>query len=128
MQSHQKVRAIIDAAYARLERATESSTEATKLLRAATDAAVAGEKAHRRMGANFGGTYRASVQTAARYFVCKWYADTSTKVTCALDACMLRADCLNATALREWLVSEGKAVELEGITDLDYSADIVGQS
>jgi hypothetical protein len=123
-----RTRTTIDVAYARLERATESSTDATRLLRAAFEAALQGEHAHRRMGRHFGAhKYLNTPDTAARYFVCKWFADTTTKVSCALDACMLRGDCLNATALRELLAKDGKTVELEGIADLNYSTDIVGE-
>ena len=127
MNSHQKTKATIDAAITRLSRASESSMDASRLLHAALEAATAGEKAHRRMGREFRGTYAASVQTAARYFVCKWFADTTTKVTCALDACMLRADCLHATALRELLARDGKSVDMTGIADLDYSRDLGGE-
>lgn len=123
---HQLVRATIDAAYLRLERATESSMEATRLLTAATEAAVAGEKAHRRMGATFGGTYTMSVATAARFFVCKWF-NAPGKVLNARDACSMRGDCLNASALRELLDSEDIRVDMDGIGELDYSTDIVGE-
>lgn len=118
------VKAIIDRAYCELERACDPSSEATKLLRAAYHAAWEGEKAHRRMGASFGGSYRASVQTAARYFVCKWFCEPA-KVTSARDACAIRADCLNASALRELLDTEGHCVAMEEILSLDYKRDLV---
>lgn len=127
--SKSAVRIAIDVAYVRLERATESSHDATRLLRAAFEAALQGERAHRRMGRGLSAhRYSSTPDMAARYFVCKWFADTSTKVTCALDACMMRADCLNATALRELLAKDGKAVDMAGITDIDYSRDLVGES
>lgn len=120
-------KAIIDRAYCELERACDPSSEATKLLRAAYAAAEQGERAHRRMGASFGGSYRASVQTAARYFVCKWFCEPA-KVTNAREACAMRADCLNASALRELLDSEGKSVDMTGIPELDYCDDLVGDA
>ncbi len=122
-----KAKAAIDAAFIRLTRATESRHEASVLLHAALDAAIAGEKGHRRMGRSFGGQYAASVQTAARYFVCKWF-NTPARVSSARDACSMRGDCLNASALRELCDSEGIAVDMDGISDLDYSRDLVGES
>jgi hypothetical protein len=120
-------KATIDAAYTRLDRATESSSEASRLLLQALDAATEGEKGHRRMGARWtDGRASYKVQTAARYFVCKWFADPG-KVGSALDACRLRDDCLRASALRQLLDSEGKSVDMSGIAELDYSTDLVGE-
>lgn len=126
------VKAIIDLAYSELEHACDPSREATKLLRAAYAAAEQGERAHRRFGASFTNgkaSYRASVTTAARYFVCKWFCDPA-KVTSAREACAMRADCLHASALRELLDSEGKTLPpaLSGmlaIGQLDYKDDLV---
>jgi hypothetical protein len=117
------VKAIVDRAYCELERACDPSNEATKLLRDAYAAAEQGERSHRRMGRGFGG-YRASVQTAARYFVCKWFCDPA-KVTSAREACSLRGDCLNASALRELLDTDGHCVAMEEILSLDYKRDLV---
>jgi hypothetical protein len=75
------------------------------------------------MGRGFGG-YRASAVTAARYFVCKWFCEPA-RVTSAREACALRGDCLNASALRELLDSDGHCVAMEGILQLDYVADLV---
>lgn len=118
------VKAIIDLAYSELENACDPSSEATRLLRVAYAAAESGERSHRRMGASFGGSYRASVATAARYFVCKWFCEPA-RVTNAREACSMRADCLNASALRELLDSEGHCVAMEGILHLDYKDDLV---
>jgi hypothetical protein len=50
-----RARDVVTAAYAALERASDETSEASGLLRKAYDAALAGEKAHRRMGAGLGG-------------------------------------------------------------------------
>lgn len=120
------LKATVDRAFAQLDRATESSSEASRLLANAFREAEEGERRHRRMGRGLGGGYRASVATAARYFVCKWFLEPA-KVSTARSACSLRLDCLYASAVREWADTEGKTLDLAGIADIDYSRDLVSR-
>jgi hypothetical protein len=122
-----RARDVVTAAYAALERASDETSEASGLLRKAYDAALAGEKAHRRMGAGLGG-HRESADTAARYFVVKWFLDPA-NITDARSACAVRPDCLFASALRA--VLEGHAGFLavhetcSPVASIDYTKDIV---
>lgn len=116
-----EMKALIEKAFYRIARAAESSTEGDKLLRAAFDAAVSGERQHRK---SMGDKYRLPVETTARYFVVKWFAEPRGSVTCARDATAMRPDCLYAMALRELLDSEGKQIDTCGVAGIDYSADI----
>lgn len=124
-----KIRTTIAAAYAALERASDESTEASSLLRRAADAAIEGEKTHRRHGPS--SRYRQSAETAARYFVCKWFLDPG-KIKSARDAAAVRLDCLYASALRAVLLdSMGRdfiALQkaLDPVVAVDYCRDIVG--
>lgn len=124
-----KTKALIDAAYLELELTCDvSGGEAQTLIRKAYDAALEGERAHRRFGAGWG-SYRCSAETTARYFVVKWFVDPG-KVTSARDAAALRLDCLYASALREVLAVDraadtwGLFAKLEPAAALDYSTDI----
>lgn len=124
-----KTRETIARAYAALERASDESIDATSLLRKATDAAVDGEKTHRRHGPS--SRYRESVETAARYFVCKWFLDAP-KVTSAREAAAMRLDCLYASALHDVLLDrmgrDFPALQkaLDPAAAVDYCRDIVG--
>lgn len=125
-----QTRKTIAAAYAALERAAdENGMTACSLLLKATFAAIDGEKGHRRFGPR--STYRQSVETAARYFVVKWFLDPA-KITDARSAAAVRLDCLYASALRAELVERmGMAFielgpKLEPVAAIDYSDDIVG--
>jgi hypothetical protein len=96
------------------------------LLNAAFDAAVEGERRHRKMGRGMRG-YRQSVKTTARYFVVKWFSEAPGKVTNARQACAWRLDCLYATALRECLDAHGITIDLgTDVNGIDYCTDIVG--
>lgn len=125
-----KTKALIDAAYRALDRACdESGDEAQRLITKAYYAALEGERRHRRFGAGLGG-YRMSADTAARWFVVKWFVDPG-KVTNARQACQLRLDCLYASALRVVLADTLGGLEplallaaLEPAAALDYSTDI----
>jgi hypothetical protein len=119
------VKRTIEQAFYAIARKAESGIETDKLLRGAYQAALEGERAHRKMGRALGG-YQQSAETAARYFVAKWFAEPSGQVSSARDACAMRLDCLYAMALRECLDSEGKTVDLgEDFAAIDYTAHIV---
>lgn len=128
--STSKTRQTIAAAYAALERAAdENGIDACNLFRKATEAATEGEKGHRRHGPS--SRYRESIETAARYFVVKWFLDPA-KVKSALDATKVRLDCLYSSALRAELIGRMGAdftdlrAKLEPVAALDYCRDIVG--
>lgn len=123
-------RSTIHAAFAALERAAdENGLEACSLFRKAFDAARDGERAHRRMGRGLGG-YRQSADTAARYFVVKWFLDPA-KITDARSAAAVRLDCLYASALRAELIGRMGAdfadlrAKLEPVASIDYTTHIV---
>lgn len=121
-----KTKALIDAAYHALDRACDETPGAGSLLAKAYNAALEGERRHRRFGAGFG-SYRCSAETAARFFVVKWFVDPG-KVTNAREAAALRLDCLYASALRLVLTEHGWGgvllAQLEPAAALDYSTDI----
>lgn len=126
-----KTRETIARAYAALERATdENGLEAVGLLRKATDAALDGEKAHRRFGPK--SRYRESVETAARFFVVKWFLDPA-KITNAREAAAVRLDCLYASALRAELVERmgmqfvTLGTKLDPVAAIDYADEIAGK-
>ena|SRR5690349_14025180 len=129
-----QTKAAIDAAFRALDRACDAKGgEAQTLICKAYDAALESERRHRRFGAGFGG-YRVSAETAARYFVVKWFVDPG-KVSNAREAAALRPDCLYASALRGVLNDGGRGVEtlalvaaLEPAAALDYSTDIARAS
>jgi hypothetical protein len=127
--STSKTRETIARAYAALERASDESSDASSLLRRATDAAIDGEKTHRRHGPS--SRYRESVETAARYFVCKWFLAPG-KVKSARDATSMRLDCLYASALHDVLLDrmgrDFPALQkaLDPAAAVDYCRDIVG--
>jgi hypothetical protein len=118
-------KAIIDALYMNLSHECDRGMEASQLLYKASEAAREGEKQHRKgVWGPREGRYRGSVETAVRYFVVKWFMDPA-KVTSALDAARLRADCLYASALREALgafVLTGPAAR--GFAKIDYCVHI----
>lgn len=119
------VKRTIEQAFYAIARRAESGIESDKLLRGAYQAALDGERAHRKMGRGTGG-YQQSAGTAARYFVAKWFGEPSRQVTSARAACAMRLDCLYAMALRECLAAEGKTVDLgEEFERIDYTAHIV---
>jgi len=118
------LKAIIDSAYTAIARAAESDSEAARLLCQATEAAIEGERRHRRItGA---GMYATSVRTAAHYFVCKWYLDPA-PVLSAYDACRLRTDVLYASALRQCLDaidSQRSLFDATQLQSIDYAQHI----
>lgn len=123
-----QIRATIQTAFAALERACdEHGGDAPRLLSKAFDAALDGEKRHRRFGAGFG-AYRQSAETAAKWFCVKWFLDPG-KVTNALEAASLRLDCLYASALRvvlasEWTPQSPLRNAIEPVAALDYCQHI----
>lgn len=123
-----KTKALIDAAYLVLDRACDATgSEAQSLIRKAYNAALESERSHRRFGAGLG-SYRASAETAARFFVVKWFCDPG-KVTNAREAAALRLDCLYASALRVLMFETHDGftrlqAALEPAAELDYSTDI----
>lgn len=129
--STSRTRQTIATAYAALERAAdENGIDACSFFRKATDAATDGEKAHRRPERRQS-RYRESVETAARYFVVKWFLEPA-KIGNALDAARVRLDCLYASALRAELIGRMGAdftdlrAKLEPVAAIDYVNDIVG--
>ena len=119
------VKRTIEQAFYAIARKAESGIETDKLLRNAYDAALEGERARRKMGRGLGG-YQQSAETAARYFVAKWFSEQRGKVTNAREACSMRLDCLYAMALRECFDADGKTVDLgEDFASIDYTAHIV---
>ncbi len=124
-----KTRETIARAYAQLERASDLDSDASSLLRRATDAAIDGEKKHRRHGPS--SRYRESVETAARYFVVKWFLDPA-NVKSARDAAAVRLDCLYASALHDLLLDRmgrdfpALQKSLDAAAAIDYCSHIVG--
>lgn len=120
------VRTAIATAYAALERAAdEHGIDASRLLSNAFDAALDSERRHRRMGRGFGNRHKQSAETAARYFVIKWFRDPAS-ITNAREATLVRLDCLYASALRiELLERMGKTfthlnAKLDSVASVDY--------
>jgi hypothetical protein len=123
-----QVKRTIDTAFVALQRACESSSEADRLLTRALDAARTGERKHRTMGRGLDG-YSQSIETAARYFVIKWFCEPG-DVTDALQATRLREDCLCASALRFLMGSEGPGMRdawlaMQACASIDYTVHIV---
>jgi hypothetical protein len=121
-----KTRATIATAFAALERAAdENGLNANAFFRKAYDAALDGERGHRRMGAGLSRRYQQSAVTAARYFVVKWFLEPA-KIASALDAASVRLDCLYASALRAELIGRMGAdftalrAKLELVLTIDY--------
>ena len=128
--SKTEVKARIDRAFVELNRVCESRQEAARLLDHAHRAALEGERRHRSLGRGLGpGSYQQSVETAARYWVVRWFWEP-TKVTSALEAVQLREDALHAAALAEFLRNERKPMQelyerVKACLAIDYSEDIV---
>lgn len=120
-----EVKKIIDQAYGKLARLVESRSEADRLLLQALEAARATEKQHRKSpwGTDREG-WKQSVETAARYFVVKWYLDPR-KIRDALEATQTRLDCLYASALRLFAEQNGfQKLDFSDVQQLDYTEDI----
>jgi hypothetical protein len=115
-----EVKRIVDVAYRRLEAMSHATTETQQLFARAIEAARAGEKHTRAHAWVKTGRYRQSIETAARYFVCKWYVDLA-RCESARDAAAMRLDCLYATALREALGVQSSLIE--AVNQLDYAYD-----
>ena len=133
MASRDKTRARINNAYFVLERLCHShGGRALELFNEATRRALEGEKAHRRMGRGLSKGYAQSAETAAHYFVVSKYASateyyprgSSDDSGHALHYASLRRDILCCMGLRELVPMPVKG--FDGLTDLDYSSDIVG--
>ena len=127
---NQAMKANIRAAYSALIHATSGSLEASRLLTQAFEAAVEGEKRHRRMGAGCS-RYEGTANLAAEYFVVKWFigANPLEEKTAAYWA-TLRADCFYASALKSALNQAGKVPDLSAyrIEEIDYSEHFVKAS
>ncbi len=127
-QSKAKVKQLVNDAFLTLSRGTQSDSEADKLLDRALSSALDSERRHRRMAPS-GSRWLQSAETAARFFVVKWFAEPRGKVKCARDACSLREDCLYAMALAEVVRAEGLKVDslaVKRAAALDYVSDFVG--
>ncbi len=116
---------LIQEAYNALDRASESSSEASRLVGLAYDAAAESERRHRR-GAPYCADRKAlvSVDTAAKFFVVKWACEPVGKKKSLLEASGLRLECLYAGALGELLRSR-KRYPFKGTPEaakLDYAA------
>jgi hypothetical protein len=119
-------RRIIRSEYAQLVRACESSSEADRLLDRAYDAALSGERRHRR------GTgrprARLSCDDTARWFVLKWVAEERPeRQGTALSFAFLREDAFCGYAIRDWL-DKNNRYPFEGLPDstgLEYVGGII---
>lgn len=95
-----EAKAFIDRAFLIVSRHANLTTETQSLFERAHGLAVRTESETRRSAFHRGfGRYRASVETVARYFVCRWFAEPAT-VTNAREAAAVAGTCLYATALR----------------------------
>lgn len=128
--SKAEVKARIDRAFVELNRVCESRQESARLLAHAHRAALEGERRHRSIGRGLDpGPYQQSVETAARYWVLRWFWEPA-KVTSALEAVQLREDALHASALAQFLLNERKPTpelfeRIKACGEIDYSEDIV---
>ncbi len=129
--STSKVRDTIATAFAALERASDEGIDAAQMFRKAYDAALTGERQHRRAGSGLGNRYKQSAETAARYFVVKWFVEPA-KIASAREAGLVRLDCLYASALRGELNDRmGRELaallpKLAPVVAIDYLTDLVG--
>jgi hypothetical protein len=119
-------RRIIRSEYAQLVRACESSSEADRLLDRAYDAALSGERRHRR------GTgrprARLSCDDTARWFILKWVCEPRAERTGnAWRFASLREDAFLGYALRDWLDEQGRYPfsEQAESTELEYVGGII---
>jgi len=129
--NRKEVIARISVAYTALARVAEGHTEADRLLQRAYQAALEGERIHRKLGRGLN-RYRLSADMTARYFVIKWFREPG-KVKDALDATRLRTDCLYASALRNLLeITDATVLApvwplVAACSDIDYTTHIVSE-
>lgn len=120
MLTPKEAKKLIDRAFTLLSHAAENHTDPEKFLEKAYATALAREKHHRTHAWVPEGPYRNGVQTAARYFVVRWYFDPA-KVGTALEAVSIREDALYASALREALGDVPALMVLRrDFADIDY--------
>jgi len=105
--SKSKTSQAIGRAFMTLERACDPSREASDLLRKAFEAALEGERQHRK-GAPYCVSHEARIssQDAARFFVLKWVCEGSPKKVSFREAAQLRPDAFLGYALRCYLDEE----------------------
>lgn len=90
---------VIDQAFHVVQRASHLTTETRDLFERAHSIAIRDETHNRRHAWVKGGRWKNSVETAARYFVVKWFFEPA-RATNVREAAGLRLDCLYASALR----------------------------
>lgn len=131
LRHRDKVRETIDTAYVELIRACDQSYDAATTLVRAYEAALEGEKRHRK---GRPGPWAQSCSTAARYFVIKWVIDhTPGRKFTAAQLNGYRLDCFYAMAIRDRLHQAKRYPwRLPGkkpwnpIAHIDYQKDILG--
>lgn len=101
--SKKEVERRVNESFRALERVAIRTGEGFNLFERVEREAEQSELGHRRMGRGWSDRpYRQNVKTAARYFVCKWYAEHEPgKLMTAKDAAGMRSDALVAAALRD---------------------------
>lgn len=104
-----ELRKAIDDAFFAIDRLADASTETSRLIQRAFEAAETEERGHRRFGPNFASHHPGALSVAhcARYFVVKWVFDESGLATQSPDswlaAAQVRSDTLYSYALRQAL-------------------------
>lgn len=121
-------------AFRGIDRATESSMEASILLQRAFEASEKTERAHRAMGRRMSPTsgYRHTVSTAACFFVARAVlVGPKSAPTSWLDAASIREDVATGWAVHDWLLlnkpDQLRALALEwrdALEGIDYAKDI----
>lgn len=100
----------------------DNSRDASQWLQQAFDAALAGEKGHRRVE---GSAYKGSLADAARYFVVKWFLSANAAPASFAEACALREDALRAYGARD-LVRQNEGKDLKWRDLEEEYADVLG--
>lgn len=117
---------LIDRAFLIVRRHSNLTTETQSLFEQAHGCAIKAETERRRSVFSRGlGRYRSTVETTARYFVCKWFAYPATVLN-VRDAAALRRDCLYASALRlavneKKVLTPGEVNVLDEVESVDYA-------
>ena len=127
--SKSKTSQAIGRAFITLERACDSSREASGLLWNAFEAALEGERLHRRAAPSRSIRPLISAQDAARFFVIKWVCEGKTEKVTFREAAQLRPDAFLGYALRCFL-DEEKRFPFEvtpEVAGFDYSVIVWGE-
>ena len=131
--NRKSMKAAITDVFCAIQRATDSSSDASRWLTQALTAAEQGERAHRKFcGGRPSSAFALSVGDSARYFVCKWVLYTAKVPASWQDAVTVRTDVMYASAVAEWL-NDGQAsraikprseASIEVVRSIDYAGDI----